>query len=294
MTKDVDIKSYLTPIFRVFVAVFAIILLIAAYLIGWEFAGDKYDKELSELVNESARLHKEVEVTNNKYSTASKAIQDLSDENTQLIDLVADLRVQANKPPIIKEVIKVVTVIEPSDPVYITPNLPDEHKFKLSPGLEVARFSKVDGQYKFETHKLTVKNSIVVGEDKSSALLQIASSVEPDVYYEIPIDDLQVRSTDEKLKLFRPDIMLSIRAGLSKNPELTAAVSLTLIHPKKCIDTVGVSVAGNSKTAQFGIIPFAYNIGCHLPVVNDLWIVTDGYVDVLGQFGAGLGIGTKF
>lgn len=70
-------------------------------------------------------------------------------------------------------------------------------------------------------------------------------------------------------------------------------VGLTLLHPTKCIDTVGVSIAGNTSTAQFGVIPLAYNIGCHLPVVDDLWITTDAYVDIEGQFGAGLGLTTK-
>jgi hypothetical protein len=252
------------------------------------------DARLMELINESTRLHTEVEETKNKYSDAVSAIKDLSDENTQLVDLVADLRVRADKPPIIKEIIVTKTVVKPSEPIYITTELPQEHRFKLSPGLEVARFSQQGGKYAFETHELSIRNSVVIGENKSTSLLQIASSAEPDKYYEIPIDDFDVRIIEPARKMFKPDLMLAARIGLNENPQLTASLNLTFLHPLKCLDALGVTIAGNSQTFQAGIIPVAYNIGCHLPVFDDLWIVTDAFVDIHAKFGAGIGLGTKF
>lgn len=277
-----------------FVIILILVALAVAFSLGEYRAKATADARLMDLINESERMHTEVAETRNKYSDTISAIKELSDENTQLVDLVADLRVKSNKPPVIKEVVVIKTVIQPSEPIYVTPDLPEEYRFTLKPGLEVARFSQENGNFSFETRELTVKNSVVIGEDKSTALLQIASSAEPDKYYEIPIDQFEVRTIDKTKKKVRPDLSLAIRAGLNENPQLTVSLGLTIYHPTDCIDVGGVNISGNNQIFQAGVIPFAYNIGCHLPVFDDLWIITDAFADSHAKFGAGLGIGTKF
>lgn len=277
-----------------FVIILVLAAIVGSYSLGQYRAGVTADARLMELINESERLHTEVEKTRNQYSDAVSAIQGLSDENTHLIDLVADLRVKADKPPVIKEIVITRTVIKPSEPIYITPDLPEDYRFTLEPGLEVARFSQQDGKFSFETRELSVRNSIVIGEDKSTALLQIASSAEPDKYYEIPIDEFEVRTINKDKKKVKPDLSLAIRAGLNETPQLTASLGLTFYHPTDCIDIGGVNISGNNQVFQAGVIPIAYNIGCHLPVFDDLWIITDAFIDNHAKFGAGLGIGTKF
>lgn len=280
------------------VLVLFLFIALGSYSLGSKSADDR----ITAMLSENQGLHTEITTTRNRVVTADRAIKQLSDEKTQLIELVAELQRRADKPPIIREVVRVQTVVEPAEPVYVVQELPPEYRFTLEPGLEVARFSTDGKDYKFTTHQLEIRNSVVIGERKSTALLQVASSADPETFYEIPIDDLQVRTTDPDLKLFRPDVHLTVRAGLSQGPQLTVSLGLTLLHPTKCVDTVGLNVSGNTSTAQVGIIPFAYNLGCHLPVVNDLWIVTDGYMSFnprpeqpLGiGYGAGLGIGTKF
>ena len=279
---------------RIVFPVIAILFLVLSFGVGQLLGTNIAERRMMEALAENQHLHSEIVTTKNKYQDATKAIKQLSTEQTQLIELVAKLQKQANKPPVIRNVIVTRTIIEPAAPEFITPELPTEYRFKLEPGLEVARFNFEQGQYVFTTRRLEIKTSIVVGETQSTALLQIASDAEPGVFYDIPIDDLQVRITDPTHKLFKPQLMLGIRAGLSENPQLTAQAMLTLLHPTKCIDTVGIVVAGNNQTVQFGLSPFAYNIGCHLPVVDDLWITTDAYVDIGARFGAGLGIGSKF
>lgn len=252
------------------------------------------DQKLLELLATNEQLHNEITVVSNKNQTATKAIEQLSDENTQLIELVARLKHQAHRPPVIKEVIVTKTIVEPQVAEVSTSTLPPEYRFKLEPGLEVARFTSQANDYTFTTHKLTIRNSIVVGDSQSAAMLQIASSAEPDKFYEFPIDDLRVSSTLPKQKLFAPHLMLGVRVGLSADPQLTAQAIVMLLHPRPCVDTLGLVVAGNNQTAQFGVSPLAYNLGCHLPVVDDLWITTDAYIDIHANPGAGLGIASKF
>jgi hypothetical protein len=273
-----------------------LLALVLALVFGYVeyLAKQSQDLKLLELLAANTELHTQVTVVSNKNQTAVKAIEQLSDENTQLIELVARLKHQANRPPVIKEVVVTKTVLQPQTPQITTPELPPEYRFKLEPGLEVARFSAQATDYTFTTHKLTIKNSIVIGESQSAAMLQIASSAEPDKFYEFPIDDLRVSATTPQQKLFAPHLMLGIRAGLSADPQLTAQAIVMLLHPRPCVDTLGLVVAGNNQTAQFGVSPLAYNLGCHLPVVDDLWITTDAYVDIRAQFGAGLGIASKF
>ena len=278
----------------VLVAILILLALVGTFGAGQYLGQHSQDSRMMQLLSENQHLHTEIITVSNKHQSAVKAISQLSDEKTHLVELVAKLQKQADKPPVIREVIVTRTVVQPAEPAVTVSTLPDEYRFKLEPGLEVARFAHDGDNYTFTTRQLDIRASVVVGENQSAGLLQIASDAEPDKFYDVPINDLKVRITDPATKIFKPQLMLGVRAGLSAHPQLTAQAMLTLVHPTKCIDTVGIVVAGNTETAQFGVSPFAYNIGCNLPVVDDLWITTDAYVDIHAQFGAGVGIGSKF
>ena len=276
-----------------------ILLVLEALLAGAAIATQHHStSKLEALLETNQHLHTEIETSRIQHQSAVKALKQLSDEHTKLEELAARLQTEVqyknHVAPVIKEVIVTRTVIEAQESSIKVDELPIEHRFILSPGIEIARFRTTNEGYLFETRNLSIRNSIVVGEHKATALLQIASSAEPDKYYDIPIDDFKFKNTDEDIKLFKPQVMLGVRAGLSAKPQLTGMVMLTMLHPMKCLDVAGIIVAANTEVAQFGIAPVSYNIGCNLPVVDDLWLTADAYIDIYAQPGAGIGIGSKF
>jgi hypothetical protein len=284
--------KYVRPHKQRLIACLAIVLVLALAILVFVSQQRSHDEAMLRMLSDNQELHSEITVTKNRHQSTVKAIKTLTDKNTQLIELVASLQKKASRPPVIREVVVVETQVIAQAP-FSTDVLPIEHKFKLDVGLEVASFHS-GPPYLFTTHDLHVRNSVVIGTNESAALLQIASSAEPDHWYEIPVDEFTVSHVDPEHKLFRPDLALSLRAGLSAQPQLTAALNLTFLHPTPCIDSVGIVAAGNTQTMQFGVIPFSYNIGCHIPIVKDLWVITDAYVDIRAQFGGGIAIGTKF
>lgn len=245
---------------------------------------DDLSPRLHELLQENKELHSTVERTEIRARSVERALSSLSNEHTQVLDLVRTL--QANP----KVITQVRTIQVGSE--YETPELPQEHKFTLDSGLVVGRFINEEN-YRFITYDLHTKATVMVGRDQGAALIQIKSSYDNNQYYDIPVDSFEMYDTTEEHKPWRPQVSIGIRAGLHKEPALTGQLLITAYN-QRCFSALGATVAANTNTVHFGIVPVTYNIGCHIKHVDNIQIVPDAFVDIQGQFGLGLGIATRF
>ena len=274
----------------------AIVLLVAlagGYAIGAKIERDSAAKSFTELLSSKEKLYEEVEIVRNKSSTLEKSIRQLSDKNTELLDLVAQLQARPEK---IRYITITETVIEPSKPVLETVDLPSEHVFLLDDRLAVARFAydpEVEKPYTFETYGLTFRNSVIISEKTTSGLLQISSTADPDSFMEFPIDSLEVRSINEQ-PLFEPHIGVGLTFSAMEQPDLLGSVFLSFLHPHENVDVLGIRIGANGQTAQLGIDAVGYNIAAHVPVITDLWIHVGVAIDIHAQPSGHLSLGTKF
>lgn len=277
----------------VLLAIVLLVTLVGGYAIGAKIERDAATKSFMELLSSKEKLYEEVEIVRNESSTLDKSIRQLSDKNTELLDLVAQLQARPEK---IRYITVTETVIESSEPVIETIDLPAEHVFLLNDKLAVARFaydSEAERPYTFETYGLTFKNSVVISEKITSGLLQISSSADPDNFVEFPIDSLEVRSINEQ-PLFEPHIGVSLTFSAAEQPDLLGSIFLSFLHPHENVDVLGIRVGANGQTAQFGIDAVGYNIAAHVPVITDLWIHVGVAVDIHAKPSGHLSLGTKF
>ena len=66
------------------------------------------------------------------------------------------------------------------------------------------------------------------------------------------------------------------------------------MHPHENVDVLGIRVAANGQTAQFGLDLAGYNIAAHAPVITDLWVHGGIAVDINAKPSGHLSLGTKF
>jgi len=281
---------------KVRLALLGVLLLIVSvggYAVGAKIERRTASKALHELLATKEFLYAEAAVTRTKSMGLEKSLKQLSDENTELLDLVAQLR---DRPEKIRYVTVTETVVKPPDPIVNVLEPPDEHLFLLQDNLAVARFAYDDGAelpYTFETYELTFKNSVVLSEKSASGLLQVASSADPGVFVEIPIDSFEVRSISEQ-RLFEPHIGVGLTFSANETPDLLGSIFVSFLHPHKNVDVLGVRIAANGQTAQFGLDLVGYNLAAHIPVLTDLWIHGGVAIDIRAKPSGHLSLGTKF
>ncbi len=102
--------------------------------------------------------------------------------------------------------------------------------------------------------------------------------------YIIPIDSAQVvqQYPEDKFRWFSPRLFLGLDAGLNLNNSsfyFGPSVHLGIMNygkfnnnPDFSILQLGASVNTNSKDVYFGITPVAYNIGRHLPMIDNTYL----------------------
>ena len=271
----------------------AILILTSGYAIGAKIEKDSASRSLSELLSSKEKLYEEVAVVRTQSATLEQSITQLSDKNTELLDLVAQLQTRPDK---VRYVTVTETVIESIDSVVETIELPPTHVFLLQNDLAVARFtydSKAELPYTFETYDLTFKNSVILSDQNSSALLQIASSADPENYIEFPIDSLEVRLISNQ-PLFEPHIGAGITLSASSSPDLLGSIFLSFLHPHKNVDVFGIRVAATGQTVQLGLDLAGYNIAAHAPIITDLWVHAGVAINVNAAPSGHLSLGTKF
>ena len=278
---------------RIIVAFVAILLVLLGAWAGSAVASSYKDKQLEDLLGENARLHKQVETTRTSTKRLTTSLADLTDENTLLADLVAELR---DRPEKIQYITRVETVVVPEVKSETFEEPPDEFVFKLMPDLPVARFSYDESSsepYGFETYALTFRNSIVISPKSSSSLLQISSEKNPDVFVEGPIDELSVDYINNQ-KLFEPHVGVGLTVAAGVQPDLLGSVFVSFIHPTKNIDTVGLRIAANGTTTHFIFDPIGFNVGHHIPIFTDLWLHAGAGIDIYASPYGHVSLGTKF
>ena len=96
-------------------------VLASGYAIGAKIERDSANQSLSELLSSKEKLYEEVEVVKTRSATLQQSIQQLSDKNTELLDLVAQLQTRPDK---IRYVTVTETVIKSADPVVESIDLP--------------------------------------------------------------------------------------------------------------------------------------------------------------------------
>lgn len=289
----------------------ALIASVAGFFFG-SCSKETDDQQTIEYLMESVpEVHTEIKEVKVQDETLVNAIKELSDENTQLLDLVRRLK---DKPAEVRYVVQTETKIEPANPKEIFDELPNNYQHKTKEGLVLAEFNVLEPvpelsviseglgidhdptkySFSFETYDLTIKNSVVIGKDSATSLLQVASAKEPDKFYEIPITDLTVINTEEEHKKLEANVGISLTGGLSAKPEFMASVFASFIHPVKNLDVLGVRLSGNTTNFVFGVDAVGYNIGAHIPVFTDLWIHGGAGVDLFGKPVGLISLGTKF
>lgn len=275
-------------------------LALIASFVGF-FAGScskeqNQEQTIEYLMESVPEVHTEIKEVKVQDQSLLNTIKELSDENTQLLDLVRKLK---NKPTEVVYVTQTETVIKTVGTQKFD-ELPDNYQHKTEQGLVLAEFDhiKKEGEEKdqfiFDTYDLTIKNSVVIGKKSATSLLQVASSKEPDKFYEIPIDNLTVVNTEEPHKKLEANVGISLTAGLSEKPELLVSVFGSFIHPIKNLDVLGVRLSANTTNFVFGVDAVGYNVGAHLPVFTDLWVHGGVGVDLWGKPQGLLSLGTKF
>jgi len=271
----------------------AVLLLVLGAWFGSYVTTFIKDREIEEILGINETLHKKIALTKTRTTSLSKSLKNLTDENTQLVDLVTELR---DRPAKIQYVTRVETVVVPVETEKAFSEPPKEYLFELKPNLSVARFSydkELQEPYRFETYSLSFRNSIVVSKKSATALLQISSSGNPGQFIDIPIDELSVDFVEEQ-KLFEPNIGVGMTVAASPSPDLLGSVFISFIHPTKNIDVAGLRIAANGSTAHFSFDAVGYNIGHHIPIFTDLWVHAGVGVDIYAHPHGHVSLGTKF
>ena len=93
---------------RIIIVFFAVLLLALGAWAGSSLTAASKDREIEELLGVNETLHDEIAVTKTKVTGLSKSIKSMTDENTQLLDLVTSLR---DRPEKIQYITRVETVV---------------------------------------------------------------------------------------------------------------------------------------------------------------------------------------
>jgi len=237
----------------------------------------------------------EIEVVRTKNTSLVKALASAGEDREVLLDEIASL---SSKPPEIRYITRVETVIEGGETVVVN-HLPENHMFRLDNGLPVAQFSVEAGEndgepeYHFDVADLTVSASVVLGERDSAISLRMESDLDPGNEQEIPVAEFEVKHIREQ-KVFEPHVLVGASAsagptGVGVGPHF----AVSLFHPKSEFDLVSVRVGSSSGRVQVGLDPVLYNLGEPMPVITNLWVGAGVSVDTTGQFAGTVSIGAK-
>jgi len=255
--------------------------------VGYGLSTAQADARYNNLLDTYQSHLEEAEVVRNTNKTLSNAIIALDTDNDDLKSLIAELNAQ---PKEIQYITKTETILIASDPIVITPDLPDEHMFLLQDGITVARFSQENPGYKFETYNLSFRNTMIIAKNKTAASLQVQSSYDPDVWHEIPVDVAVNRISEQKL--FEPHVGLGITGGFP-SPDITGSAYVSLLHPADPTDLLSIRLSASQNTVALGLDPVGYNLGTHLPIFTDLWVYAGVSLNTQLQGQASITIGSK-
>lgn len=268
---------------RILLAFFIIVILVAGSL-------DKYqtNKRHKEILDSIEITKQEIVIVKNKNSSIEKELETLYKNNDEALQLIKKLNVPQKT---IEYIIKETATIKPETPVAVFEQPPAQYSFELKNKLRVADF-KYDQDYTYTTYDLKFKNTIVVADKKTSSLIEVASSYDPEHWVEVP-SELSVTNVDPDFKHF--DVNIGMLAGVSL-PESKPQLGLYLspFHLEKNVDVFSLYAAYKSSDAVIGLIPISGNLGGSLPVISDLWLMPGVSIDTKGKYNMDLMIGSRF
>ena len=276
-----------------------VIVLLLSFLLalsgGYMLGKESNHGDYLSLLDSIEITHKEIAVEKNKNKRLEEVLSAEHDRQRELLELVASLRA---KPAEVKYIIRTETVLKPSDPVFITPDLPDEYLFALEDDIVVGKFTQrwINSnipEYAFDTYELTFVGDLVVTDDKTAILLQVESSYSPGTFHDVPVTMEVTEITDTDRKLIEPHIGMGLTTSAIP-VDVTLGAYSTLVHPTENLDLLGLRVGINKETVRFGIDPIGYNIGSQLPVFTDLWVYAGASTNLELEPTIDLTIGTKF
>jgi outer membrane murein-binding lipoprotein Lpp len=248
---------------------FAILFIIALVFIGGFFlsrhiSSEKYDA----LLQQANASVEELSIEKNRTRTLNQALSENNQETQRLREIIVDYE---NRPEQIRYIVKTETILVGNEET--TPELPEEYVFRFENGLPVSRFAPTEDGFQFNTFDITFNSITVISEDETALSLVAVSSFDPEIQYPINVTNevIKVRET----KLFEPHISVGIMASLDFQPvggDLTASISVPLLHPNENLDFLAPKIAFNSNSFRLGADIVGYNVGTHIPILTDLWI----------------------
>ena len=266
-------------------------ILLAGFLLfsfGFLIRDCSANAELATLLKDKEHSYEEIEIQKNEIKSLAETVRWLNSNNDELAALVSELR---DRPAEIRYIVRTETVIQPSDPIVIFPDLPEEHIFKLDGDIPIARFAAEQEGYAFETYAISFRTSLALGKNTTTALLQMHTAGRPGTWFEIPTSLDVTRVSDHKF--FEPHIGIGI-TGVLPVPDITASLYVSLLHMNDNLDLIQPRISFNGKQARIGLDLVSYNIGNKLPVLTDTWIAPGFSYGSNNLWSGDLTIGTKF
>lgn len=238
---------------------YAIILITIVSVAHCEYNKDIANKVLLDRIEIT---NKEIVTERNKVKSLNELLNDKDSKNKDLLEVIKSLEVAPEK---IKYVTRTESILVPSEPIYISSELPQDYLFNMQNGLVVAQFH-AGPPYQFITHQLTYKTEIAIAENKTSALTKVKSDYD-DTWFEVSTV-LETTTLDkERFKIVDPNLHLGV--SINSKIEPTASFGLNVFHVNESLDVLSPKV-NMGKNVYFGINAFSYKP--NLPVVDDLWI----------------------
>ena len=288
MSQDKPVTSLL----RELKSFFAILFLIAMVFIGGFFLSNYISaKKYDALLQQANASVEELSIERNRTRGLNQVLSEKDAETQRLREIIVDYE---NRPEQIRYIVRTETVLVGTEEV--TPELPEEYVFRFETGLPVSRFAPTEEGFQFNTFDVTFNSTTVISEDETALSIVAVSSHEPEIEYPIAVNNevIKIRET----KFFEPHISVGIMASLDLKPiggDLTAAISVPLLHPNEDLDFLAPKIAFNTNSFRAGVDVVGYNVGSHIPILTDLWISAG----ISGQIGneapsIDITIGSKF
>lgn len=264
-----------------------IIIVILCLMVGALFLKTKdLEKDLSDLSSLTEITLKELDTERFEHKSAIDLLKSKDEYSVTLEQQIAALKA---RPDQIKYVVRTETILE-AGPAITVKELPESYTFRLKNGLAVAAIKNKQDHIDLLTHDLTLRGQVALTENKASASIQASSSDEPENWIEVPVE-LQVIQTEKTITI-EPHVGIGLAAGYPWN--VSGTIWSTFVHFPNSIDLGGVAILANDQNLQMGLIPIAYNIGDPLPILTNTWVAPVATLNIEGQPGASLILGSKF
>lgn len=259
----------------------------------------KQQRVTNEFLEQQASDHLVIETVRNERNTFEDAFHASEADKADLAALLQET--QRNAARDTREIITVYTEV-PGEVVEIRAPVPQDYLFALSNGLIVAEALYQEGGQQYTTFDQRFRGTVVVGEKRSGATIEMSTGHDPDTWAQVDVD-LDVQSVvDEKRPIFMPHVAMGgvvdvvWSPGRTPTVQLLVSISSPLIHPTEDLDFVAPAIRFNDKTFRVGLDVIGYNVGSHMaPVFSDLWLTAGvDYDPFNATWGFGGGVSSKF